>query len=275
PEDFLGRVMGQRLAAAALPEAPVRAAVFATLLLALAGIGFGEGADLYERHCASCHGPSGEGGGPFPSLAGSDVVTGDPSETVTLPLAGRGAMPSFASTLSDDQIADVVNHVRTSWGNDAEEIEADLVAEVRAELGVAPGPEEPSNGDGDGDEAEQIAWDEELGAEVYASNCAACHGADGQGIPGAFPAFAGSGFVGADPAIVVSLPLFGRAGMPAFGSLSNEEVAAVVSHIRTSWGNDAGPVSADLVSEVRDRPEEVIPEEVIPDDPTYRPGAAN
>lgn len=109
------------------------------------------------------------------------------------------------------------------------------------------------------------------GAVVYATHCLACHQATGQGIEGAFPALAGSALVLGDAAEVVKLPLYGRGGMPNFGGeLSDEEIAAVVSHIRNSWGNEAGVVGAKLVTKLRNGETEAAPP-----DPSARPGAAN
>ena len=82
------------------------------------------------------------------------------------------------------------------------------------------------------------------GKSLFAKNCAACHQATGKGIPGAFPALAGSGFVQGAPAEVATVLLKGRGGMPDFShSLDDGEIAQVLSYVRTSWGNGAAPVS--------------------------------
>lgn len=88
------------------------------------------------------------------------------------------------------------------------------------------------------------------GAEVYAkANCAACHG--GLGYGGAGPRFRGDKLLSADTYVVGQI-LIGRGIMPAFGdTLSNDEIAAVATYIRTSWGNDFGPVSPSRVAEIR------------------------
>lgn len=109
-------------------------------------------------------------------------------------------------------------------------------------------------------EAEQARTDwtpEELasrGADLYAANCAACHQPTGQGVPPAFPALAGSELVAGDPAAVVEVILKGRPGtaMAAFGGqLSDLDIAAVTTHMRTSWGNAAEAVAPDQVAAVR------------------------
>jgi len=82
------------------------------------------------------------------------------------------------------------------------------------------------------------------GKALYAKNCAACHLADGKGIPGAFPALAGNPFVQGPGAEVSAVLLKGRGGMPNFSNnLGDEEIALVLSYVRSSWGNK-GPVLA-------------------------------
>jgi len=82
------------------------------------------------------------------------------------------------------------------------------------------------------------------GKALFARNCAACHQANGKGIPGAFPALAGNGFVQGAPTEVATVLLKGRGGMPDFsGSLDDAEIAQVLSYVRTSWGNSAAPLT--------------------------------
>ena len=86
------------------------------------------------------------------------------------------------------------------------------------------------------------------GKTLFAKNCAACHQASGKGIPGAFPALAGNGFVQGAPDEVATVLLKGRGGMPDFsGSLDDAEIAQVLSYVRTSWGNSAAPLSEQAV----------------------------
>jgi alcohol dehydrogenase (quinone), cytochrome c subunit len=102
------------------------------------------------------------------------------------------------------------------------------------------------------------------GAELYDDNCAACHRTDGKGSVNALPKIAGNSTVLADdPNSLISVVLAGSSlpgtlqapsalGMPGFGwRLSNEEVAQLLTFIRTSWGNQASPVSARDVGRVR------------------------
>jgi mono/diheme cytochrome c family protein len=85
------------------------------------------GASLYLDHCAGCHQAGGRGmPGIFPPLAGNGVVlASDPADILKVVLHGippQGKyvpMPAFASLLSDQQVADLANYLRTSWGNAA------------------------------------------------------------------------------------------------------------------------------------------------------------
>lgn len=103
-----------------------------------------------------------------------------------------------------------------------------------------------------------------LGTRVYAANCQSCHGADGSGVAGTFPALAGDPVVnGTDADAHIHIVLHGLTGktiggthyatqMPAFGSqLSDEEIAAVIDHERTSWGNHGPTLTPEEVK--RDR----------------------
>jgi hypothetical protein len=82
---------------------------------------------VYEDNCESCHRRNGQGQpGTIPSLAGNDAVTAaEPYDVVMAILEGFppqgtwGPMGSFAGALTDDQIANVTNYVRTAWNNDA------------------------------------------------------------------------------------------------------------------------------------------------------------
>ncbi|WP_410211505.1 c-type cytochrome [Aquirhabdus sp.] len=90
------------------------------------------------------------------------------------------------------------------------------------------------------------------GKDVFSKNCAACHMATGMGIPGAFPALKGSKFVLGDANAVVSTVLKGRGGMPTFAaSLDDDKLAAVVSYVRQSWGNQATVVTVQDVKTIR------------------------
>ncbi|MEP0365957.1 MAG: cbb3-type cytochrome c oxidase subunit II [Cyclobacteriaceae bacterium] len=97
------------------------------------------------------------------------------------------------------------------------------------------------------------------GQQLYMATCAACHQAAGTGLSGAFPPLAGSPVVNdPDPDLLVRIILQGYdarpeyAQMPAFSaSLDDQEIAAIVNHERSSWGNSASEVTADQVKQIR------------------------
>lgn len=91
------------------------------------------------------------------------------------------------------------------------------------------------------------------GAKLY-GQCAGCHQANGQGLPGAFPPLAGHvseilNLKGGREYLILVL-LNGLQGqievkgmkyngaMPAFGQLKDEEIAALLNHLATAWGDD-------------------------------------
>jgi mono/diheme cytochrome c family protein len=94
------------------------------------------------------------------------------------------------------------------------------------------------------------------GEKVYNQNCSSCHQPNGQGLPSSFPPLAGNPTVTGDAAEVIHIVKYGKSGpikvgtaqyngmMPAWGqSLSNADIAAVVTYIRSAWGNKASPVT--------------------------------
>lgn len=103
------------------------------------------------------------------------------------------------------------------------------------------------------------------GSVVYAGNCAACHQANGMGLAGVFPPLVDTRWVLEDDARLVQILLHGIQGelvvngvtyngvMPAFGQLGDAELAAVLSYIRSSWGNAGAPLTTAQVAEGRER----------------------
>lgn len=85
---------------------------------------------------------------------------------------------------------------------------------------------------------------EAKGVNVYNTNCASCHMANGKGIPGTFPTLDGSPITsGDDPAEHINIVLNGKNLMPAFGEqLNDADIAAVVTFERNAWGNNTGDV---------------------------------
>jgi mono/diheme cytochrome c family protein len=91
------------------------------------------------------------------------------------------------------------------------------------------------------------------GKALFMKNCAACHQASGKGIPGAFPALAGNGFVQGKSSEVAAVLLKGRGGMPDFSDiLSDRDIATVLSFVRSNWGNQGAPLSEAEVLALRD-----------------------
>ncbi len=103
------------------------------------------------------------------------------------------------------------------------------------------------------------------GGEIFQGKCVACHQANGAGVPGVFPPLVGSEWVLGNPERLAHIPLHGIQGkltvkgiayngmMPVFGELlSDGEIAAVLTYIRSQWGNKADAVTEEMVKKVRE-----------------------
>ncbi|MBG6075262.1 cytochrome c [Polaromonas sp. CG_9.11] len=96
------------------------------------------------------------------------------------------------------------------------------------------------------------------GKQVFAVNCVACHQATGKGLPGVFPPLDGSEWVIGEARTIVNILLHGvngemevmgatyKGAMPAFKQLSDAELAAVATYVRSGWSNKAGPITPQL-----------------------------
>ncbi len=88
----------------------------------------------------------------------------------------------------------------------------------------------------------------ENGEQLFLANCAECHQVDGQGIPNIYPALDGNETVngsGVDVALVLRI---GRGEMPSFmGSLSADEMAAIINYVRNAWSNSGQLISAETI----------------------------
>jgi mono/diheme cytochrome c family protein len=102
------------------------------------------------------------------------------------------------------------------------------------------------------------------GKVVYSTTCAACHQATGEGVEGTYPPLAGSEIVNGDEAKVVRIVLHGLTGpvevagetysgmMPPWGGvLKDPELAAVLTYVRSAWGNKAAPITTSKVAAIR------------------------
>lgn len=98
-----------------------------------------DGAALYKQTCAACHQDNGKGiAGAFPPLAGSSIVNKEDTELlIRIVLQGYnarpdyGVMPPFGDQLNDAEIAAILTHERSSWGNDAAEVKEEDVKKIR------------------------------------------------------------------------------------------------------------------------------------------------
>ncbi|NND83325.1 MAG: c-type cytochrome [Gammaproteobacteria bacterium] len=101
------------------------------------------------------------------------------------------------------------------------------------------------------------------GKAVYMSNCAACHQAEGQGLPGAFPPLAKSDYLSGDRKQALKAAMFGLSGpitvngqqynavMPSMGYLADQQLADVLTYVLKSWGNEGAAVSVAEVAALR------------------------
>lgn len=201
------------------------------------------GAQIFATKCAACHQAAGQGTSAYPPLNGNpDVVAADPKSMIATIVNGRsgaltvngttynGKMPTWKGQLSNADIAAVATFVRSAWTNRAPGVTEQQVAAAGAAVAGA------------------------VGASIFNTKCAACHGASGQGgSHGMFPALAGDAVVNnADPKTMLATIEHGRNAMPSWrGQLSSGDIAAVVTYVRSAWGNKGGPVSEADVSAIK------------------------
>ena len=215
-------------------------------------------------HCTECHGKRNLLGGLVPGneLAGA-VLPGVPWHAPSLQDPSQAGAASAADTVALLQIgaaggrfvggpmAEVVLHgTQHLTDADAQAIALYLLAVAWPTSPVAR-PAQTSNAD-------------PRAARIYEDQCADCHGKEGQGQAGAYPALAGNRAVlMAQPNNAVLSVLHGGFapatagnprpyGMPPFLlQLGDADVAAVLTHVRSSWGNQGAPVSALQVQQIR------------------------
>lgn len=99
-----------------------------------------DGAALYVANCQSCHQPNGEGlPGAFPPLKGSPIVNGDNLELyVDIIMNGYDARPDYGvmagvgtnANLTAAEVTAIINHERTTWGNNAKEVKEEEIKKI-------------------------------------------------------------------------------------------------------------------------------------------------
>ncbi|MBV9129606.1 MAG: cytochrome c [Verrucomicrobia bacterium] len=105
-----------------------------------------------------------------------------------------------------------------------------------------------------------------VGKALFSANCITCHQANGQGVPGQYPPLAGSDVeLGAATNHLIAIELKGLQGpvtvegkpfnnsMQAWeGQYTDQQLAAIMTYVRSDWGNNAPPITADMVKQIRD-----------------------
>ena len=104
---------------------------------------------------------------------------------------------------------------------------------------------------------------EHPGKAVYTKYCLTCHQSDGSGVPGMHPPLSAGSWVGKDPKELIAIMMKGLSGkievngevyknfMPSHAQLNDEEIANVLSYVRSSFGNNFEPVTPEMVKKVR------------------------
>ena len=217
-------------------------------------------------HCSSCHSPRNLMGA---EKDGAERFTGGMAEGWFAPSLRTGDAGGIGDW-SRDELKSFLKHGRNgrtaAIGPMAEVVEkstrwmtdADLEAVVTYLKDLPLDPVEPV----ETESPDRTVLD--FGAEIYATQCSACHGPNGKGVPGMFGALADSSLVeSSNPTTVLRLILEGvRAAptgayptpqaMPPFDwKLSDGEVAAVATYVRNAFGNRAAPVTGDDVADLR------------------------
>jgi cytochrome c oxidase cbb3-type subunit 3 len=193
------------------------------LVVNMAALAAPDGAALYSSHCAACHGDKGNGGVGVPLALPSFLDSVDDRFLVTSIRYGRPGrvMPAF-SALSDAQVNAIVSFIR-SWSKQ-------------------PAPVYAST---------PVTGDTQHGKELFASHCAACHGANGEGGRGTgvtlsrhrdqpiiAPALANKGFLqSASDEMIRHTLISGREGTPMRSfldqGLSKQDIDDLVSYVRS------------------------------------------
>ncbi len=229
-------------------------------------------------HCGECHTSRGMGmqlkartvrdGAAF--LAGAGIENW---YAPSLRSGGPGTLRDWSQSDLEQFLIRGVNHTGAAFGSMTDVIihssqflsAEDAKATAKYLKTIAdPAPSQAFAYDGSTEQALSAGDATRRGAMTYLDNCAACHRPDGRGYEGVFPSLAGNPVIeSANATSLVSIVLGGSVtattpdtpaqfAMPAFGwRLSDEEVADVVSFVRSSWGNRAPGVDRHQVHELR------------------------
>ncbi|MDW8074285.1 MAG: cytochrome c [Bacteroidota bacterium] len=119
---------------------------------------------------------------------------------------------------------------------------------------------------GPSEEQAASAEEQSLGAKLFNKNCASCHQTSGKGITGSIPPLVGSALANSeDVTKPIRIVLHGFRGaivrngvkyngvmQPWHSVLTDDEIAAILTYVRTSWGNNGGEIKAEDVARVRE-----------------------
>ena len=168
-----------------------------------------------------------------------------PAHGVVIPTREATALVAYMASLKQPPLSDTVAVARSTG------VSTDQATSASAAVQAATG-----------------SYDAAKGRALYTANCAPCHQASGEGVPGAFPPLKGNGAVNRDDVVPhIRIVLYGLKGakvggfdyaspMPAFaGTLGDDGIANIINYERSSWGNHGKPVTLAQVAAERARPQ--------------------
>ncbi|WP_426111551.1 cytochrome c [Massilia sp. PWRC2] len=228
------------------------------------------GAYLVEGlgHCSACHSARNSAGASDDALGGA-LLPGGAWYAPSLTAAGEAGQQQIAVAEIGALLHGGISSSASVAGPMAEVVEASLqhladadITAMAVYLQALPAtPRVPAQTLAPTPQLLQL---KQQGRQLYDKHCVACHGADGEGMPPHYPALAGNRALTMESAVnPIRLVLHGGFapatggnprpyGMPPYGHLLNDaEVAALLSYLRASWGNQAAPVSARSVNALR------------------------
>jgi mono/diheme cytochrome c family protein len=239
-----------------LPEPPDRSAAWNRGAYLVRGLG----------HCSACHSGRNRLGAEDEGLAGGLMGWHAPSLTSGETGLGTWETDDIVALLQTgvSMRATVFGPMANVVARSLQYLSTEDAHAMAVYLKSPPASEDKKQA---GDTAPAATAQMAAGARLYAHHCADCHGADGKGMPPAYPPLAGNrALTTMESANAIRLVLHGGFapgtrgnprpyGMPPFGpALSDDEVAALVSYLRNSWGNHAPAVAAYDVNRHRSVP---------------------